>query len=317
MAWPRWRSLVGVAQLVEHRVVVPGVAGSSPVTHPKRSSAVRPGSTRPAGGPGPPGLGRVACWPRRRRRPAAHPPLAAGPVGRAAGAPPTGSRSCTPGRRRCPGDRGWPGCTPSSGTPSRPGPRWPRTATGCSAVPAGSGSGGPRPWTSSRPACCSATATGRPSSTGCWTRTGSTPARGHRLPGRRLALPRAAGGHAGPVGRGRGPPRPGADRAPPAGRGALGRAHPARRRRRAARPRRPRRPGPGPEAGRHRRGHRRRARPAAAGRAAALRDTGAGGRAQPPHWLHGMVQSGTSVSRVVSFTGVPTTLTTSPGWAMP
>src|SRR4051812_32226395 len=26
--------MVGVAQLVEHRVVVPGVAGSSPVTHP-------------------------------------------------------------------------------------------------------------------------------------------------------------------------------------------------------------------------------------------------------------------------------------------
>src|SRR5436305_14692082 len=34
--------MVGVAQLVEHRVVVPGVAGSSPVTHPtriRRSSA--------------------------------------------------------------------------------------------------------------------------------------------------------------------------------------------------------------------------------------------------------------------------------------
>src|SRR5699024_10751875 len=26
--------MVGVAQLVEHRVVIPGVAGSSPVTHP-------------------------------------------------------------------------------------------------------------------------------------------------------------------------------------------------------------------------------------------------------------------------------------------
>jgi hypothetical protein len=42
----RWRRytccgaghMVGVAQLVEHRVVVPGVAGSSPVTHPTRSS---------------------------------------------------------------------------------------------------------------------------------------------------------------------------------------------------------------------------------------------------------------------------------------
>ena len=32
--------MVGVAQLVEHRVVVPGVAGSSPVTHPRSSSAV-------------------------------------------------------------------------------------------------------------------------------------------------------------------------------------------------------------------------------------------------------------------------------------
>src|SRR5947208_10366219 len=29
--------MVGVAQLVEHRVVVPGVAGSSPVTHPPRT----------------------------------------------------------------------------------------------------------------------------------------------------------------------------------------------------------------------------------------------------------------------------------------
>src|SRR5215207_7863361 len=34
-----------------------------------------------------------------------------------------------------------------------------------------------------------------------------------------------------------------------------------------------------------------------------------------PHWLHGMFQSGMSVSRAVSFTGVPATLTTSPGWA--
>ena len=30
--------MVGVAQLVEHRVVVPGVAGSSPVTHPNYSN---------------------------------------------------------------------------------------------------------------------------------------------------------------------------------------------------------------------------------------------------------------------------------------
>jgi len=28
--------LVGIAQLVEHLVVVQGVAGSSPVTHPKK-----------------------------------------------------------------------------------------------------------------------------------------------------------------------------------------------------------------------------------------------------------------------------------------
>lgn len=28
--------MVGVAQLVEHRVVVPGVAGSSPVAHPNK-----------------------------------------------------------------------------------------------------------------------------------------------------------------------------------------------------------------------------------------------------------------------------------------
>src|SRR3954449_8639929 len=32
--------MVGVAQLVEHRVVVPVVAGSSPVTHPKDVSSV-------------------------------------------------------------------------------------------------------------------------------------------------------------------------------------------------------------------------------------------------------------------------------------
>ena len=32
-------AMVGVAQLVEHRVVVPGVAGSSPVTHPIGSTA--------------------------------------------------------------------------------------------------------------------------------------------------------------------------------------------------------------------------------------------------------------------------------------
>ena len=31
--------MVGVAQLVEHRVVVPGVAGSSPVAHPKRQAS--------------------------------------------------------------------------------------------------------------------------------------------------------------------------------------------------------------------------------------------------------------------------------------
>ncbi len=36
--------MVGVAQLVEHRVVVPGVAGSSPVTHPMVSSETRKGS---------------------------------------------------------------------------------------------------------------------------------------------------------------------------------------------------------------------------------------------------------------------------------
>ena len=31
--------MVGVAQLVEHRVVIPGVAGSSPVTHPTEEEA--------------------------------------------------------------------------------------------------------------------------------------------------------------------------------------------------------------------------------------------------------------------------------------
>jgi hypothetical protein len=43
----RWRRytccvaghMVGVAQLVEHRVVVPGVGGSSPLTHPNRSTS--------------------------------------------------------------------------------------------------------------------------------------------------------------------------------------------------------------------------------------------------------------------------------------
>src|SRR4051794_16026052 len=35
--------MVGVAQLVEHRVVVPGVAGSSPVTHPIVRPRQRPG----------------------------------------------------------------------------------------------------------------------------------------------------------------------------------------------------------------------------------------------------------------------------------
>src|SRR3954471_17726727 len=44
--WPRPSVVVGVAQLVEHRVVVPGVAGSSPVTHPRR------GESAPVFGPG-------------------------------------------------------------------------------------------------------------------------------------------------------------------------------------------------------------------------------------------------------------------------
>ncbi len=35
--------MVGVAQLAEHRVVIPGVAGSSPVTHPKHRLAATPG----------------------------------------------------------------------------------------------------------------------------------------------------------------------------------------------------------------------------------------------------------------------------------
>src|SRR5690606_17496870 len=35
---PACRHMVGIAQLVEHLVVVQGVAGSSPVTHPKFSS---------------------------------------------------------------------------------------------------------------------------------------------------------------------------------------------------------------------------------------------------------------------------------------
>ena len=47
--------MVGVAQLVEHRVVVPGVAGSSPVTHPKQDEPpkpFRPGSQDDAAGSG-------------------------------------------------------------------------------------------------------------------------------------------------------------------------------------------------------------------------------------------------------------------------
>ncbi len=42
---PAWPVTVGVAQLVEHWVVVPGVAGSIPVTHPVR----RPGRSRSSG----------------------------------------------------------------------------------------------------------------------------------------------------------------------------------------------------------------------------------------------------------------------------
>src|SRR5689334_17002574 len=42
--------MVGVAQLVEHWVVVPGVAGSSPVTHPGRGAAS--GGGQPRGRPG-------------------------------------------------------------------------------------------------------------------------------------------------------------------------------------------------------------------------------------------------------------------------
>ncbi len=38
--WPM-RAMVGVAQLVERRVVVADVAGSSPVTHPKASLSIR------------------------------------------------------------------------------------------------------------------------------------------------------------------------------------------------------------------------------------------------------------------------------------
>jgi hypothetical protein len=37
--------MVGVAQLAEHRVVVPGVVGSSPITHPERQGA-RTGALR-------------------------------------------------------------------------------------------------------------------------------------------------------------------------------------------------------------------------------------------------------------------------------
>ena len=36
-ALPRTGHMVGIAQLVEHRVVVAGVAGSSPVTHPRKT----------------------------------------------------------------------------------------------------------------------------------------------------------------------------------------------------------------------------------------------------------------------------------------
>src|SRR6185312_13261762 len=39
----RSRRMVGVAQLVEHRVVVAGVAGSSPVAHPKPKAPDRDG----------------------------------------------------------------------------------------------------------------------------------------------------------------------------------------------------------------------------------------------------------------------------------
>jgi hypothetical protein len=53
----RGRGMVVVAQLVEHRVVVPGVAGSSPVDHP-----ILVGNTET--GP----VGRPGLW-RNQRRP--------------------------------------------------------------------------------------------------------------------------------------------------------------------------------------------------------------------------------------------------------
>lgn len=37
--------MVGIAQLVEHLVVVQGVAGSSPVTHPKWENALEAASS--------------------------------------------------------------------------------------------------------------------------------------------------------------------------------------------------------------------------------------------------------------------------------
>jgi hypothetical protein len=72
LAPPR-RSMVGVAQLVEHWVVVPGVAGSSPVTHPthqRRSGPVFGPDRNPVEGPVTKIMGQswgIPSGPRRRQ----------------------------------------------------------------------------------------------------------------------------------------------------------------------------------------------------------------------------------------------------------
>src|SRR5690349_15936571 len=95
--------MVGVAQLVERRVVVADVAGSSPVVHPGGHEAPAPREPGPSCVPGPVlsagraagGAGTPAPAPRRRAAAAPRPPATRPrPRGRAATRAPgtTGSR---------------------------------------------------------------------------------------------------------------------------------------------------------------------------------------------------------------------------------
>ena len=98
---PSWRAIlqlnmVGIVQLAEHRIVVPGVVGSSPITHPRKEKVVPKGTAfffsmgirgerpdhrrwRTKGGERVAVVGRLhACFDRRssRRAPQQESPLA-------------------------------------------------------------------------------------------------------------------------------------------------------------------------------------------------------------------------------------------------